>query len=57
MAIFNKIKKDYLESTRQWDVLITKIMQGNVVPVIGPEVLVDDERGTNPHRILIEDLA
>lgn len=57
MAIFNKIKKDYLESTRQWDVLITKIMEGNVVPVIGPEVLVDDERGTNPHRILIEDLA
>jgi hypothetical protein len=57
MAIFNKIKKDFHESTRQWDILLNQIMGGNVVPVIGPEFLVDDEKGSNPHQILIDDLA
>ena len=57
MAIFNRTKKGYLESTRQWDILINKIIEGNVVPVIGPEFLVDDEKGSNPHQILIDDLA
>ena len=57
MAIFSKIKKDVLDTTRQWDILFNKITEGNVVPVIGPEFLVDEEMGTNPHQILIEDLA
>ena len=57
MVIFNKIKKSDSEYTRQWDRLITQIAECNVVPVIGPEWLVDDPRGTNPHRILIDDLA
>jgi hypothetical protein len=57
MAIFNKINKRHLESTRQWDILADQIKNGNVIPVIGPEILVDDEKGTNPHQILIDDLA
>ena len=56
-AIFSKIKKELSENTRQWDLLITQLMQGNVIPVIGPEFLVDDEKGSNPHQILIDDLA
>ena len=57
MAIFNRTKNDHIESTRQWDVLIDNILKGNVIPVIGPAFLVDDERGSNPHQILIDDLA
>ncbi len=57
MAIFNKTKNKHIESTRQWDVLIDNILKGNVVPVIGPTFLVDDEKGSNPHQILIDDLA
>lgn len=57
MAIFSRIKKTELESTRQWDLLLEKILEGNVIPVIGPEFLVDDEKGSNPHQILIDDLA
>jgi hypothetical protein len=57
MPIFNKIKKSDTESTRQWDRLVRQLADGNVIPVIGPEWLVDDVRGTNPHRILIDDLA
>lgn len=57
MAIFNKLKKTDSESTRQWDRLVTQISEGNVIPVIGPEWLVDDQRGSNPHQILINDLA
>lgn len=57
MAIFSRIKKTELESTRQWDFLLEKILEGNVIPVIGPEFLVDDEKGSNPHQILIDDLA
>lgn len=56
-AIFNKIRKEDSENTRQWDLLITRLMEGNVIPVIGPEFLVDDEKGSNPHQILIDDLA
>ena len=57
MAIFNKTKNNHIESTRQWDVLIDNILKGNVIPVIGSVFLVDDERGSNPHQILIDDLA
>ena len=56
-AIFSRIKKEDSENTRQWDLLINQLMKGNVIPVIGPEFLVDDEKGSNPHHILIDDLA
>lgn len=56
-SIFKRKGREDPESTRQWDTLITKIMEGNVVPVIGPEFMVDSERGKNPHQILIDDLA
>lgn len=57
MPIFTKIKKSDTENTRHWDRLVTQLAERNVIPVIGPEWLVDDARGTNPHRILIDDLA
>ena len=57
MAIFSKQKKSESENTRHWDRLVTQIIDGNVIPVIGPEWLVDDQRGSNPHQILINDLA
>ena len=57
MAIFSKQKKSESASTRHWDRLVTQIVEGNVIPVIGPEWLVDDQRGNNPHQILINDLA
>lgn len=57
MAIFNRIKKEDSELTRHWDMLARQMMAGNVIPVIGPEFLVEDERGSNPHQILIDDLA
>jgi len=57
MAIFSKQKKSESENTRHWDRLVTQIIEGNVIPVIGPEWLVDDQRGSNPHQILINDLA
>ena len=55
MAIF--INKEDAETTRQWDILITKIIEGDVIPVIGSEILVDHEKGPNPHQILIDELA
>lgn len=51
-----KIKKD-AETIRQWDILINKIIDGDVIPVIGPEILVDEEKSHNPHQILIDELA
>lgn len=59
------------ESNRQWDELIDKIIQGEVVPVIGPEFLAkkveddeshstdshDDIQWVNPHQELINMLA
>lgn len=57
MAIFNHIKKEDSERTRQWDLLASEMIAGNVIPVIGPEFLVEDARGSNPHQILIDDLA
>ena len=67
-----KGKKPIGESNRQWDELIEKIIQGEVVPVIGPEFLAkkveDDEnininqqedeiQWANPHQELINMLA
>lgn len=54
------------ESNRQWDELIEKIIQGEVIPVIGPEFLAqndiehpdsDDLEWVNPHQELINMLA
>ncbi len=49
------------ESTRQWDELIDKIIKGEVIPVIGPEFLAEDDedknKWMNPHQALINMLA
>ncbi len=49
------------ENNRQWDELIEKITQGEVIPVIGPEFLACDfdnpEKWVNPHQVLIDQLA
>jgi len=49
------------ESTRQWDELIDKIIKGEVIPVIGPEFLAEDDedknKWMNPHQVLINMLA
>ena len=56
-----KEDKSISENNRQWDELIEKIIQGEVVPVIGPEFLAkdedDDAKWTNPHQELINMLA
>jgi hypothetical protein len=57
MAIFDKLNKEDAETVRQWDILINKIIDGDVIPVIGPEILVDEDKGHNPHQILIDDLS
>ena len=59
--VFTKVQKTTGESNRQWDELIEKIIQGEVVPVIGPEFLAkdddDDTKWVNPHQELINMLA
>lgn len=56
-----KGQKPIGESNRQWDELIEKIIQGEVVPVIGPEFLAEDDddktKWVNPHQELINMLA
>lgn len=55
-------KKDGAEKSenyRQWDNLINNIAEGNVIPVIGPEFLVDDDDypdTQNAHTILLREL-
>ena len=66
----SKREKSKTENNRQWDMLIDKIVQGEVVPVIGPEFMASYEEkvnnGTydktveewvNPHLELINMLA
>ena len=48
------------ENFRQWDNLINNIAEGNVIPVIGPEFLVDDvdyPHTHNAHTILLSELS
>lgn len=49
------------ESNGKWNELIEKIIQGEVVPVIGPEFLAEDidnpTKCMNPHQALIDMLA
>ena len=40
-----------------WNELIAQIQMGNVIPVIGPDLLTEDESGQNYHQILINKLA
>ena len=57
----SKGTKTITENKRQWDELIDKIIQGEVVPVIGPEFLAKDDedanKWVNPHQELINMLA
>lgn len=57
----DKGQKNIGENNRQWDELIEKIIQGEVVPVIGPEFLAKDDENenlwVNPHQELINMLA
>ena len=59
--VFTKEQKPLGESNRQWDELIEKIVQGEVIPVIGPEFLAKDYdnevQWVNPHQELINMLA
>lgn len=56
-----KEEKTVSENNRQWNELIEKIIQGEVVPVIGPEFMAKDEddanKWLNPHQELINMLA
>lgn len=59
---FNRLgDKSLTENNRQWNELIEKIVQGEVVPVIGPEFLAEDlnnpEKWMNVHQALINMLA
>ncbi|MGM9736004.1 MAG: toll/interleukin-1 receptor domain-containing protein [Candidatus Cryptobacteroides sp.] len=49
------------ESNRQWDELIDNIIKGDVIPVIGPGFLAEDEndagRCVNPHQVLVDMLS
>ena len=38
-----------------WDKLIQEIIDGNVIPVIGPDLLIDND--SNPHQFIIDFLA
>ena len=57
----DKGQKSSGEGNRQWNELIEKIIQGEVVPVIGPEFLAEDyedaNKWINPHQELINMLA
>lgn len=56
-----KGEKPVGENNRQWDELIDKIIQGEVIPVIGPEFLAADfddaSKWVNPHQVLVNMLA
>lgn len=41
----------------RWNELITHILEGNVIPVIGPDLLTEPKNGENFHQRLIEKLA
>lgn len=47
-------ENDEIES-KQWKTLIDEIVKGNVIPVIGPDILI--ERAQNPHQLLVAKLA
>lgn len=60
--VFNRLgNRPLTENNRQWDELIEKIVQGEVVPVIGPEFLAEDfndpNLSMNPQQELINMLA
>jgi hypothetical protein len=60
--VFNRVgTRPLTENNRQWDELIDKIVQGEVIPVIGPEFLAEDledpDKWMDPHQTLINMLA
>lgn len=50
----SQIENEEIES-EQWKTLIGEIVKGNVIPVIGPDILID--RTQNPHQLLVAKLA
>lgn len=60
-TLFKKKDDSTANSNRHWDELIEKIIQGEVIPVIGPEFLAadpdDPEKWIDPHQYLIDQLA
>lgn len=50
---------DYNEEDAEWDTFIDQIIQGNVIPVIGPEILCEDSHKAlrNPHKTLLNYIA
>jgi hypothetical protein len=45
---------DYDENDPAWDIFIDQIIEGNVIPVIGPDILC--EKG-NPHQTILNYLV
>ena len=45
------------ENEERWNELITHITEGNVIPVIGPDLLTEPKNGMNYHQRLINKLA
>ena len=41
------------ENEERWNELITHITDGNVIPVIGPDLLTEPKNGMNYHQRLI----
>lgn len=50
----SQTENEEIES-EQWKTLIGEIVKGNVIPVIGPDILID--RTQNPHQVLVAKLA
>lgn len=52
---FNDINFDTDKDEPLWDKLIQEIIDGNVIPVIGADMLIDNN--VNPHQLLVEGFA
>lgn len=50
--------EDIFEGNEErWNELLAQIINGNVIPVIGPELLIEPKYGENYHQVLINKLA
>ena len=52
---FNDIFLDTDKDEPLWDKLIQQIIDGNVIPVIGADILIDNN--VNPHQLLVDGIA
>ena len=52
---FNDIFLDTDKDEPLWDKLIQQILDGNVIPVIGADMLIDNN--VNPHQLLVDGIA